>query len=123
MPEGAAAAAELPGGGLEGALGRMRAHLAAGRLPEAAAALEEGAAGTAAARAAAGWARDARARARRPDQGAAAGARLQPGRGPVGLMHVLAQPTWQRSSAEQRSSFLRASCSLSCRMPAVLAAT
>lgn len=59
MPEGSA----RPGEGTDGALASMQAHLAAGRLAEAADALEAGTKDTAAEKAASEWARDARARA------------------------------------------------------------
>ncbi len=54
---------EISGEGMDGALARMQGHLAAGRLAEAADALEAGARGSAAEKAASEWARDARARA------------------------------------------------------------
>jgi mitofilin len=63
VPEDGALAGEQPDSGVDGALARMQASLAAGRLEEAAAALEQGTAGTAAARMTAAWARDARTRA------------------------------------------------------------
>ena len=63
VPEDGALAGQASDGGVDGALARMHAHLAAGRLAEAAAALEEGTADTAAAKVAAAWAADARARA------------------------------------------------------------
>ena len=63
VPEDGALAGEVPDGGVDDALARMHTHLAAGRLAEAAAALEEGTAGTAAARVTAAWAAEARARA------------------------------------------------------------
>jgi hypothetical protein len=50
-------------GGPDGALASMQAHLAAGRLLEAAHALEEATKGTAAAATASEWAQHARARA------------------------------------------------------------
>ncbi len=53
----------MPGEGVDGALARMQGHLAAGRLAEAAEALEAGTRGSAAEKAASEWARDARARA------------------------------------------------------------
>ncbi|KAK9904932.1 hypothetical protein WJX75_005876 [Coccomyxa subellipsoidea] len=59
VPEGSSTSGE----GTDGALASMQSHLAAGRLAEAADALEAGTKGTAAEKSASEWARDARARA------------------------------------------------------------